>query len=148
MLEKILASLEGLPIEDLKKVKEHLARLIHRENQKTFGKREGKRARTKLSGSLEIEREKEFFDQTHKIQILEMSTNGLLFRGPAIVIQDDILEISFRHPSSGKKKVIDCQAVRVQEIRQDSRYIYEVAAKAVTKDEVRAFRDMMRKRGR
>jgi hypothetical protein len=99
-------------------------------------------------GTAEIEREREFFDQTHKINIHEMSTNGLVLTIPATVIQDDILIASFRLPSNGERKVVDCQAMRVKEIVSNGNTTYEVAARAVDKNEVKAYRNMLKNRGK
>ena len=93
-------------------------------------------------GTAEIEREREFFDQTHKINIYEMSTNGLVLTIPAAVIQDDILIASFRLPSNGERKVVDCQVMRVKEIVSNDNTTYEVAARAVDKNEVKAYRNI------
>ncbi|QPJ64162.1 MAG: hypothetical protein G3M78_01590 [Candidatus Nitrohelix vancouverensis] len=148
MLQDIISSLDELPLEDLLKVKNHLDRLIKFEDQKSLGKRQVKRAKTKLTASLEIEREKEFFDQTHKIEITEMSVNGFVFSSAATVIDGDILQISFRHPATGEKKFIDCQAVRINENKEKTGSLYEVAAKIVDKAAVKAYRDMLKKRGK
>jgi hypothetical protein len=99
-------------------------------------------------GTAEIEREREFFDQTHKINIHEMSTNGLVLTIPAAVIQGDILIASFRLPSNGERKVVDCQAMRVKEIVSNGNTAYEVAARAVDKNEVKAYRKMLKNRGK
>jgi hypothetical protein len=111
-------------------------------------KRGSHRARVKIMGTAEIEREREFFDQTHKINIHEMSTNGLVLTIPATVIQGDILIASFRLPSNGERKVVDCQVMRVKEIVSNGNTTYEVAARAVDKNEVKAYRNMLKNRGK
>ena len=77
-----------------------------------------------------------------------MSTNGLVLTIPATVIQDDILIASFRLPSNGERKVVDCQAMRVKEIVFNGNTTYEVAARAVDKNEVKAYRNMLKNRGK
>ena len=97
---------------------------------------------------MEIEREKEFFDQTHKINIREMSTNGLTLTIPATVIENDIMAVTFRLPSNGEKKVITWQAMRVKEISSKDGIMYEVAAQAVDESAVKAYRSMLKNRGK
>ena len=50
-------------------------------------------------------------------------------------------------PTTGEKKIIDCQAVRVKEMKPGTIPEYEVAAIAVSKEAVKDYKDMMRKRG-
>jgi len=147
MIEKIMASLESLPTEDLLKIRQNLDELIQSKYDADLGKRKGKRAKVKIVGELEIEREKEFFYKLHKIIIQEMSMNGLVFSVKGTIIDGDILRVSFRVPSTGEKKIIDCQAVRVKETKPGTTPEYEVAAMAVTKDAVKNYKDMLRKRG-
>ena len=85
--------------------------------------------------------------QTHKINIHEMSSNGLILTVPAAVIENDILVVTFRLPSNGKRKVIDCQAMRVKEVVSKDGIVYEVAAQAVDKSAVKAYRNMLKNRG-
>ena len=108
MLQKMLNSLENFSLDDLHQFKDRLDILIKRKiyaEKTTLDKRISHRARVKIVGTAEIEREREFFDQTHKINIHEMSTNGLVLTIPAAVIQDDILIASFRLPSNGNEKL-------------------------------------------
>ena len=147
MIEKIMASLESLPTEDLLKIRKNLDALIQSKYDDDLGKRQGKRAKVKIAGNVEIEREKEFFFTLHKIIILEMSVSGLVFSIKGTVIEGDILRVSFRVPSTGEKKIIDCQAVRVQEIKSGTIPEYEVVAIAVSKEAVKDYKDMLRKRG-
>ena len=142
-----MASLESLPTEDLIIIREKLDELIQSKYFDDLGKRKSQRAKVKISGSLEIEREKEFFCKFHKIIIREMSINGLVFSVKGTVIDGDILRVSFRAPSTGEKKIIDCQALRVKEIKPGDIPEYEVAALAVNKEAVKDYQDMLRKRG-
>ena len=50
-------------------------------------------------------------------------------------------------PSTGEKKIIDCQAVRVQEITPGNIPEFEVVAIAVSKEAVKDYRDKLTKRG-
>jgi hypothetical protein len=147
MIEKIMASLESLPTEDLLIIRKNLDGLIRSKYDNDLGKRKGQRAKVEISGNVEIEREKEFFFKHHKIIIQEMSVNGLVFTLKGTVIDGDILCVSFRVPSTGEKKIIDCQAVRVQELKPGTIPEYEVAAMAVSKEAVKDYKDMLRKRG-
>ena len=104
MIEKIMAYLESLPTEDLLNIRKNLDELIRSKFDVDLGKRKGKRAKVKISGNLEIEREKEFFYKLYKIIIQEMSINGLVFSVKATIIDGDILQVSFRVPTTGEKK--------------------------------------------
>ena len=151
MWRKILSSLENYSLDDLYQLKNCLALLIQKKEfaqRVTLDKRIGHRAHVKIAGTVEIEREKEFFDQTHKINIREMSTNGLTLTIPATVIENDIMAVTFRLPSNGEKKVITCQAMRVKEISSKDGIIYEVAAQAVDESAVKAYRSMLKNRGK
>jgi len=143
-----MASLEGLSTEELIKIRKDLDELIKTKFDKDLGKRQGQRAKVKIAGNVEIEREKEFFYKLHKISILEMSVNGLVFTIKGTVIDGDLLKVSFRIPSTGEKKIINCQAVRVIETKPGTIPEFEVAAMAVTQDEVKNYKDMLRKRGK
>ena len=150
MFQEILSSLETCSLRDLHHFKDRLDLLIQKKNyaeKNILDKRVSHRARVKIPGTAEIEREREFFDQTHKINIQEMSTNGLVLTIPAAVIQDDILIATFRLPSNGERKIVNCKAVRVKEILSNGNSVYEVAARAVDKNEIKAYREMLKKRG-
>ena len=151
MFQEILSSLETCSLRDLHHFKDRLDLLIQKKNyaeKNILDKRLSHRARVKIPGTAEIEREREFFDQTHKINIQEMSTNGLVLTIPATVIQDDILITTFRLPSNGERKVVNCKAMRVKEILSNGNSVYEVAARAVDKSEIKAYREMLKKRGK
>ena len=148
MTEKIIASMESLPTDELIKIRKDLDQLIKDKFDKDLGKRQGHRAKVKIVGQAEIEREKEFFYKLHKIIIQEMSVNGLVFSIKGTVIDGDLLKVSFRIPSTGEKKIIDCQAVRVMETKPGTIPEFEVAAMAVTQDAVKSYKDMLRKRGK
>ena len=150
MFQEILSSLETCSLRDLHHFKDRLDLLIQKKNyaeKNILDKRLSHRARVKIPGTAEIEREREFFDQTHKINIQEMSTNGLVLTIPAAVIQDDILIATFRLPSNGERKIVNCKAMRVKEILSNGNSVYEVAARAVDKSEIKAYREMLKKRG-
>ena len=77
-----------------------------------------------------------------------MSVNGLVFSIKGTVIDGDLLKVSFRIPSTGEKKIIDCQAVRVVETKPGTTPQFEVAAVAVTQGEVKNYKYMLSKRGK
>ena len=150
MFQKMLSSLETCSVRDLHRFKDRLDLLIQKKSyteKNILDKRDSPRARVNISGTVEIEREREFFDQTHKINIQEMSTNGLVLTIPATVIQDDILIATFRLPSNGERKIVNCKAMRVKEILSNGNSVYEVAARAVDKSEIKAYREILTKRG-
>ena len=148
MIKKILAFLETVPSKDLLSFKRDLDSIIQRKFESELGRRSSRRARVSIPATADIERETEFFYKTHKITIRQLSTNGMFFTTAAPVIDNDILAVTFRSPHSGEQKNIDCQAVRVREYDGVSGYEYEVAAKAVDKNAVRAYRDFLKNRGR
>jgi hypothetical protein len=151
MLQEILDSLENFSLKDLHHFKDRLDLLIRKKNyqeQSSLDKRISHRARVKIFGTATIEREREFFDLAHKINIQEMSINGLVLTIHATVIQDDILIATFRLSSSGERKIVNCKVMRVKEIQSSRNTIYEVAAQAVDKNEVKTYRDMLKKRGK
>ncbi len=147
MIKKILAFLETVPAEDLLGFKKDLDAIIQRKFASGLGRRSSRRARVTIPATADIERETEFFYKTHKITIRELSTNGMFFTTTAPVIDNDLLAVTFRSPHNGEQRNIDCQAVRVREYAGDSGYEYEVAAKAVDKNAVRAYRDFLKNRG-
>ncbi len=150
MFHEMLSSLETFSLKDLYHFKDRLDLLIQKKSyaeKNILDKRASHRARVKISGTAEIEREREFFDQTHKINIQEMSTNGLVLTIPATVIQDDILITTFRLPSNGERKIVNCKAMRVKEILSNGNGVCEVAAQAVDRSEIKAYREMLKKRG-
>ena len=151
MFQKMLSSLENFSLDELHHFKDCLDLLIKKKiyTEKTLlDKRISHRARVKIAGTAEIEREREFFDKTYKISIYEMSINGMVLNIPATVIQNDILIVTFRLPSNGEKKIINVQAMRVKETLSDRTTLYEVAAQAVDKNTVKAYRNMLKNRGK
>ena len=64
MLQKILSSLETFSLKDLHHFKDRLDLLIQKKSyteKDILDKRDSPRARVKISGTVEIEREREFF---------------------------------------------------------------------------------------
>ena len=146
----MLSSLETFSLKDLYHFKDRLDLLIQKKNyaeKNILDKRASHRARVKISGTAEIEREREFFDQTHKINIQEMSTNGLVLTIPATIIQNDVLITTFRLPSNGERKIVNCKVMRVKKKISNGNDVYEVAARAVDRSEIKAYREMLKKRG-
>ena len=151
MWRKILSSLENFSLEDLHQLKDYLDLLIQKKRyvqESALDKRTSHRADVKIAGTVEIEREKEFFDRTYKVNINEMSTNGMTLTIPATVIENDILTVAFRLPSNGEKKIIDCRAMRVKEVPSKNGSVYVVAAQAVDRKAVKAYRNMLKNRGK
>ena len=151
MFQEMLSSLETFSLKDLYHFKNRLELLIQKKKyaeKNILDKRASHRARVKISGTAEIEREREFFDQTHKINIQEMSTNGLVLTIPATIIQNDILITTFRLPSNGERKIVNCKAMRVKKVLSNGNSVYEVAARAVDRSEIKAYREMLKKRGK
>ena len=150
MFHEMLSSLETFSLKDLHHFKDRLDLLIQKKKyaeKNILDKRASHRARVKISGTAEIEREREFFDQTHKINIQEMSTNGLVLTIPATIIQNDVLITTFRLPSNGERKIVNCKVMRVKKKLSNGNDVYEVAARAVDRSEIKAYREMLKKRG-
>jgi hypothetical protein len=148
MRRQILSFLDTLPVGELLKFRGVLNKLIDGKLQNKLGRRKSQRARVKISATANIDRELEFFHKEHKITIHDLSTNGLLFTTAAPVINNDILSVTFRSPNNGEQKSINCQAVRVKETNQNSYWEYQVGAKAVDQKTVRAYKEMLKNRGR
>ena len=151
MFQDILDSLESFSLKDLYHFKDRLDLLIKKKTykeQSTLDKRISHRARVNIFGTATIEREREFFDLAHKVNIQEISINGLVLTTHATVIQDDILIAIFRTPSSGEKKIVNCKVKRVKEIQLNRNTVYEIAAQAIDKSELKTYRDMLKKRGK
>jgi hypothetical protein len=148
MRRQILSFLDSLPARELLKFREVLNKLIEKKLQNGLGRRVSQRARVRIPATANIERETEFFHKAHKITILDVSTNGLRFTTQAPVINNDVMTVAFRSPSSGEQKNINCQAVRVKETNKNSYWEYQVGAKAVDRQTVRAYREMLKNRGR
>ena len=151
MWQKTLPILKNFSLNDLHQLKDHLDLLIKKQTyakKSALDKRASHRVKVKILGTAEIEREREFFDKTYKISIYEMSINGMVLNIPATVIQDDILVVTFRLPSTGERKIINLQAMRVKETLSDKMTHYKVAAQAVGTKTVKAYRDMLKNRGK
>jgi hypothetical protein len=145
-LADILKTLEGLSGPELLEIKKGVDDLIQSKMKGELGRRTGKRGKLRLNASLQIEREKQFFDKEYKAVIVEMSVNGLVFKTGAMVYDQDMLNLGFRLPSTGEMKQISCQAVRVKESLAKAGVEFEVAAKTVDKQAVKAYKEMLLKR--
>ncbi len=148
MLKKIISELKSLDLEDLEKLRDHLNERIEAGYKDVANRRKTKRVAIRIPATIEIEREQEFFYQTHKATILDMSVDGIAFTTHASLIKGDILLITFRLPSNGEKKIVDCKVVRVKETQNGSGLIFEVGGVAVDKKDVISYRDMLKRRGR
>ncbi len=148
MRKKILSFLKTLPINELKQFRQVLNQIIQNKTNAELRRRSGERAKVNISATANIERESEFFHKEHRITIHDLSTSGLLFTTEAPIINNDILAITFRSPANGEQRSINCQAVRVKENHQHSHWEYEVGAKSVDRQAVRAYREMLKNRGR
>lgn len=147
-MDEFLKSLEDLSVDELQNLKGQIDRILKKKFENQLGKRSAPRVEIKIPAHAEIEREREFFNKTHKITILNMSTQGLFFSTTAPVIIDDILEVSFRIPSTGERKIIDCKVLRVSEQTNDQGTVYQAGAVSVTKETVRNYRDTLKNRGK
>jgi hypothetical protein len=76
-----------------------------------------------------------------------MPINDFVFSVKGIVLDERISRVSFRVSTTGEKKIIDCQAIRVKEIKPSTIREYEVAAITLRKKVVKDYHDLLRKRG-
>jgi PilZ domain-containing protein len=148
MRKKILSFLKTLPVRELKQFRKVLDQIIQQKLNSELQRRNSQRAKVTITATANIERESEFFHQEHRITIHDLSTSGMLFTTEAPIINNDILAITFRSPTNGEQRSINCQAVRVKENHQHSHWEYEVGAKSVDRQAVRAYREMLKNRGR
>lgn len=146
-LQKIVSLLDKLTPEELIELKSLIDQQVKDKHIEDLGKRKDKRVKVTTTATCIVEREKEFFVKEHKIIIVEMSLQGIVFRISTAIYKNDLLCISFRSPSSGVAKYIDCQALRIKELTVKDKFIFEVAAKSVDKKTVKAYKDMLNKRG-
>ena len=144
-LKEIEEALEDLTGTELLELKETLEKVIQEKYKQDLGRRGGQRAKVKIPASCIVEREKQFFIKEHPLSILEMSTNGLFFKTVAMLYEDDLLSVSFRSPASGELTLVDCKVVRLKDLG-DSKGTMEVAAVAVDKKTVKAYKEMLHKR--
>jgi len=148
MLEKIMSLVKNWDLNELKNLQDRLAELIQSRLEKESDRRKHQRAPVHIPAMLEIEREQEFFNQKHKATTRDLCVEGVGFTTGASLIKDDILTITFRLPSSGERKTVDCKVVRVRETRKNSDIIFDVGAVAVDKRTVMSYRDMLKNRGK
>ena len=148
MLEKIISLMKDRDLNELQSLRDQLTELIQSRLENESDRRKHKRAPVHIPATLEIEREQEFFYQTHKATTRDLTIEGVGFTTDASLIKDDILTISFRLPSSGERKTVDCKVVRVRETRKNSDIIFDVGAVAVDKKTVMSYRDMLKNRGK
>lgn len=146
MNPNILNEIKTLDERELVKLRDVVNRVIKIKAKKALGRRSSPRIRVTLPATCEVEREREFFDHEHKITILDMSSNGLRFKAQNSFLKDDLLKVFFRSPSSGVKKKIDCQVLRVQEVKDRLVPEFQVAVKAVSLSEVRQYKHWLSKR--
>ena len=142
-LKSILQQLNG---EELAELRIFVDDLIKIQNRGTLGKRKSKRVEMSLSATCEVEREKEFFDREHRVIILDMSVNGLCFQISQPLLENDLIAVFFRSPSNGIQKKINCQVIRVKEIKRKTTVEYQIAAKGVGKDYIQKYKGWLNKR--
>ncbi len=148
MFEKIMSLIKNRDLNELEDLRDQLTELIQSRVENESDRRKHERARVHIPASLEIEREQEFFSQNHKATTRDLAVEGVGFTTKASLIKGDILTITFRLPSSGERKTVDCKVVRVRETRKNSETILDVGAVAVDKKTVMTYRDMLKNRGK
>jgi hypothetical protein len=147
MKSKILEDLKKLDKNQLLQLRNDLDQLIKEKDEGELEKRNNNRVSLNIAATCEVEREKQFFELQHKIRILDLSSKGLRFKSDDPLLEDDLLAVFFRSPSNGVEKKIDCKIIRVTEIDENRTKKYEIAARGVTKEEVRRYKEWLSKRG-
>jgi hypothetical protein len=147
MNPKILEDLKKLDKNQLLQLRDDLNKIIKEKFEGELGKRKNKRIPLNLSATCEVEREKQFFELQRKIEILDLSANGLRFKSKDPLLEDDLLSVFFRSPSNGVEKKIDCKVVRVTEIEENKAKAYQIAARGANKLEVQKYKEWLSKRG-
>lgn len=145
MLEKFKKFIKKLSKEELFQIKKIVEQQINEIYKHELGERTNRRVKLEMPATCIIEREKELDFQEHKIATIDMSTTGILFRTSAAINQDDILDIKFQFPSSSEKKFIDCQVVRIKELKDRSGFSLEVACKALDEETKKDYKEVRRK---
>lgn len=145
---EILGLLGKLDRDELEKLRELADELIRK--KKSAGgveKRTSKRVQVNnLPTAFVIEREKEFFHKEHKGFILDISVGGLSFKGSNPVVDNDHLEVFFRSPSTGEQKKVVCRVLRVKETKNKNTVEFHVAAKGVSAEEIKKYKEWLTKR--
>jgi len=142
--KKIAKILNNLTFEGLQEVREFIDSLLRKTGEKYDHRSQGERFKTQITGSCVIEREREFFNQEHKIVIVDLSSTGLKFLSAANIIHGDFMQIFFLSPL-GKMKDIHVKVMRIREIEVDRQPMIEAGAKSVTYEELINFRRALAK---
>ncbi len=146
MSSNLLNILQILNVEELTGLRSMIEDIIKDKYRQELGKRKNKRVEMELISACEVEREKEFFGREHQITILDISVGGLRFQSAEPLLQNDLVEVFFRSPTNGAQKQIDCQVIRVKEVKCNLTVEYHIAAKGVGKEYVRKYKDWLSKR--
>ncbi|MBI5184348.1 MAG: hypothetical protein HZA01_01305 [Nitrospinae bacterium] len=137
--EKLIRILNDLTFEELQEARNFIEELLRHTGEKYDHRAGGDRFKTRIAGVCIIEREREFFNQEHKIEIIDISPTGLRFQSSANIIHGDILQIFFRSPL-GKMKEIYAEAVRTEQFDQKGKAVMEIGARSVDYKDVIDYR--------
>jgi hypothetical protein len=145
--EKLVRILNNLTFEELQEVRDLIVELLRQTGEKYDHRAGGDRFKTHIAGVCIIEREREFFHQEHKIDIIDISPTGLRFHSSSNIIHDDILQIFFRSPL-GKMKEIYAEVVRTEQIDLKGKKMMEIGVKSVDYKDVIDYRRALAKGNR
>ena len=142
---KLKAILKDLNLEELLGAKEFIDSLLPEKGKANDHRDGGERFNANIAGSCIIEREREFFNQEHKVVISDFSSQGIGFHTTAGIIKGDFLQIYFRSPVKAQLKEIFVEVVRVEETKIDGKAHVDVGARAVDYNDVLNYRRMLAK---
>ncbi len=142
---KIKEILSDLSFSELQEAKKFINTQLKEKGEKDSQRVGGDRFKTNILGSCIIEREREFFNQEHKITILDLSPQGIKFKCSAEIIKGEFLQIFFRSPWKGTIKEIYAKVVRVKLLKTRNKTFVEVGAKSEDYKEIIKYRRALAK---
>lgn len=142
---KLKEILNDLNLEELREVTTFIDSLIREKRKKEGHQDKRSRFKTNIAGSCIIEREREFFNQEHKITILDISPQGIKFRASANIIKGDFVQLLFRSPLKGTLKDICAKVIRIKTVKIKDKAFVEVGVQSVDYEEVVTYRRALAK---
>lgn len=137
--------LKDLSFEELQGVRDFIDSLLPGKGRSNDHRDGGERFKVKIVGSCIIEREREFFNEEHKVMISDFSSQGIGFHSTARIIKGDFLQIFFRSPVKAQMKDIYVKVVRLKETKVEGKAYVDVGAQAVDYNEVLNYRRKLAK---
>lgn len=142
---KLIVYLSKLSFDDLQEAKKLIEFMLKEKGKKDDNRSSGDRFKAKISGGCIIEREREFYNKEHDINIIDISYNGIKFSSSADIIKGDLLNVFFRLPFKGNMKDIYVRVMRVKKVVISGKNFFEIGAKSINYKEVLAYRRSLAK---